>query len=79
MHEALRRASPVIGVAKTEFVALHGSPLVDLAYRGLSKKPLFVTSIDIDLREAGALISSMHGSYRIPEALRLADRLARRL
>jgi deoxyribonuclease V len=77
LHSALGDASSVIGVAKTEFLALHASPLVELVYRGTSTRPLFVTSVGIDPDRAGALVRSMHGDHRIPEALRLADRLAR--
>ena len=77
LHAAVHEASPVIGVAKTEFIKLRGSPLVELVYRGGSKKPLFVTSVGIGIQEAGARVRSMHGAHRIPEPLRLADRVSR--
>ena len=77
LHEALSRKSIVVGVAKTEFIALAHSPLVQLVYRGSSRAPLFVTSIGFGPQEAGTLVSSMYGDHRIPDALRVVDRLAR--
>ena len=77
LHAALSHAAPVVGVAKTAFKPLHGSPLVELVYRGGSARPLFVTSLGIDVARAGVLVRSMHGRYRIPDALRRADHLAR--
>jgi|SRR5437667_1494987 len=76
LHAAVHEASPVIGVAKTEFIKLRGSPLVQLVYRGESKKPLFVTSVGITVQDAGERVRAMHGAHRIPAALRLADRLS---
>lgn len=67
---------PVIGVAKNFFrSAVHAAPV----RRGRSAKPLFVTAAGIDLLDAAGLVGQMTGQYRIPDALRLADRLARGL
>jgi deoxyribonuclease V len=67
---------PVIGVAKTFFrTAVHAAQVC----RGRSARPLFVTSIGMERRDAAMLVAQMTGPYRIPDALRLADRLARGL
>jgi deoxyribonuclease V len=65
---------PVIGVAKTRFAtATHAISVI----RGESAKPLFVTSAGFPLPDAAALVQAMSGRYRLPDALRRADQLAR--
>jgi deoxyribonuclease V len=65
---------PVIGVAKSRFrTATHAVPVV----RGSSARPLFVTSCGMPLAEAADLVRRMAGRYRLPDALRRADTLAR--
>jgi len=67
---------PVIGVAKTFFRgAVHAAPVC----RGRSARPLFVTAAGISVPDAAGMVAQMAGPYRIPDALRLADRLARGL
>jgi deoxyribonuclease V len=67
---------PVIGVAKTFFRgAVHAAQV----RRGRSARPLYVTAVGIDVQEAAGLVGRMAGPYRIPDALRQADRLARGL
>jgi deoxyribonuclease V len=74
LHEALTYPAAVIGIAKNplavadRFTAIH---------RGRSAKPLFVSAIGCSLGEASEAIGAMHGPYRIPTLLRLADRIAR--
>jgi deoxyribonuclease V len=71
-HEAL--AIPVIGVAKSAFrTATHAIPVL----RGASKRPLFVTSAGIPRADAAELVRLMAGRFRVPDALRRADQLAR--
>jgi deoxyribonuclease V len=73
VHAELGR--PVIGVAKTFFrSATHAVPVL----RGSSRRPLYVTAAGLPLAEAAALIATMHGATRLPTALALVDRLARR-
>jgi deoxyribonuclease V len=66
---------PVIGVAKTAFrTATHAVPVV----RGESSaRPLFVTAAGMSRHEAADLVRRMAGRYRLPDALRRADALAR--
>ncbi len=65
---------PVIGVAKTRFrTASHAVEVV----RGSSSRPLFVTSAGMPPAEAASLVRRMAGPFRLPDALRRADALAR--
>lgn len=65
---------PVVGVAKTAFRgADHARPVV----RGAAVKPLFVTAAGLSPEAAAAHVAQMSGSFRLPDALRLVDRLAR--
>lgn len=67
-------APAVIGVAKTSFRAATHAELV---LRGTSTKPLYVTATGMPLADAAHLVRTMAGSARLPDALRLVDRLAR--
>lgn len=65
---------PVIGVAKSRFAtATHAIPVV----RGQARKPLFVTAAGLPPVHAAALVRAMAGRYRLPDALRRVDQLAR--
>jgi deoxyribonuclease V len=65
---------PVIGVAKTVFrSATHAVPVL----RGSSARPLLVTAVGMPRADAAELVRSMAGRFRIPDALRRADQLAR--
>ena len=65
---------PVIGVAKTLFkTATHAAQV----RRGRSSRPLYVTAAGIPIVDAARVVGEMAGLYRLPDALKLADRLAR--
>jgi deoxyribonuclease V len=65
---------PVIGVAKTAFrTATHAVAV----RRGRSARPLFVTAAGMPVAEAADLVRHMTGPFRLPDALRRADVLAR--
>jgi deoxyribonuclease V len=65
---------PVIGVAKSRFrTATHAMPVL----RGSSMRPLFITAAGMPAADAAALVRRMAGQYRLPDALRRADTLAR--
>jgi deoxyribonuclease V len=73
-HVHTESGVPVIGVAKTAFrTATHAVPVL----RGGSARPLFVTAAGIPLPEAAGLVRGMAGRFRVPDALRRADALAR--
>lgn len=64
----------VIGVAKTRFAtATHAVAVL----RGRSARPLFVTSAGLPPGQAADLVRQMPGRFRLPDALRRADTLAR--
>jgi deoxyribonuclease V len=64
----------VIGVAKSRFrTATHAVSVV----RGSSARPLSVTSAGMPAADAADLVRRMAGRYRLPDALRRADTLAR--
>jgi deoxyribonuclease V len=72
VHEEL--GLPVIGVAKTSFrTATHAAAVV----RGGAAKPLFVTAVGLPLADAAEYVRTMGGAYRMPDALRRVDALAR--
>jgi deoxyribonuclease V len=75
LFEAFEGQIPVIGVAKNDFASLQ--KLKRSVYRGKSKKPLFVSALGYDLQEAGEHILKMHGAFRIPGILKLADQKCR--
>ena len=65
---------PVIGVAKTRFAtASHAIPVL----RGGAARPLYVTAAGLPAIDAADLVRSMAGRYRLPDALRRVDALAR--
>jgi deoxyribonuclease V len=65
---------PVIGVAKSRFrTATHAVPVA----RGSSGRPLFITAAGMPAVDAADLVRHMLGRYRLPNALRRADTLAR--
>ncbi|HEV2376857.1 MAG TPA: endonuclease V [Streptosporangiaceae bacterium] len=65
---------PVIGVAKSAFrTASHAIPVC----RGASARPLYVTCAGMARDEAAELVAHMAGRYRLPDAIRRADTLAR--
>jgi deoxyribonuclease V len=73
LYEALGRAVPVVGVAKTRFASARAAAVL----RGDSQKPLFVTAAGIPVEKAAGRVQSMHGPHRIPTLLKLVDRLCR--
>jgi len=76
LFESLPYSATVIGVAKNplkvagDFIEIH---------RGSSRKPLYISAIGCPVDQAARWVMGMHGPYRIPTLLRLADRHARSL
>jgi deoxyribonuclease V len=65
---------PVIEVAKTRFApAVHVVPVI----RGNATRPLYVTSAGIPPTDAAELVRRIAGRFRLPDALRRVDNLAR--
>lgn len=61
---------PIIGIAKNQFKS---TPEKHAVFRGDSKKALYVTTINCDLDKAKDIVSSMHGSNRLPTLVKLVD------
>jgi deoxyribonuclease V len=73
-HAHAELGIPVIGVANSRFrTAIHAIPVA----RGFSPRPLFVTTAGMPAADAADLVRRMAGRYRLPDALRRADTLAR--
>ncbi|MCR4029314.1 MULTISPECIES: endonuclease V [Flavobacterium] len=75
LYEKLNKEIPIIGVAKTNFASIEKNKKA--LFRGDSKKPLYITSIGIDLDEAFSYVEQMDGEYRMPTLLKELDRLTK--
>ncbi|WP_433778086.1 endonuclease V [Flavobacterium anhuiense] len=75
LYEKLNKEIPIIGVAKTNFTSIEKNKKA--LFRGDSKKPLYITSIGIDLDEAYKKVEGMHGEFRMPTLLKELDRLTK--
>jgi deoxyribonuclease V len=74
LHVSREFAVPVVGIAKSGFrPATHAIPV----RRGAAQTPLFVTATGIDLQEAAEMVARMAGPFRLPDAVRHVDGLAR--
>jgi deoxyribonuclease V len=65
---------PVVGVAKSAF---HGATHAVAVRRGGATRPLYVTAAGLAVTDASRIVANMAGRYRIPDALRRVDALAR--
>lgn len=75
LYEALDKRIPVIGVAKNLYKEANQYRLA--LVRGDSGKPLYITSLGIDIHEAYDNIRKMDGLYRMPTLLKRLDQLSR--
>lgn len=75
LYQSLDCAAMVVGVAKT---AYPGASDVIPICRGLSRSPLFVSSVGMKTSVAATMVVGMHGRYRIPTMLKRVDQLARK-
>ncbi len=71
LYESMSGKTPVMGVAKTHY--FNNKNLVKEVFRGVSKKPLYVTAKGMDLDEAADKIRGMNGEFRMPTLLRYLD------
>ncbi len=76
LYEALGRAIPVIGIAKSTFAGAESCAFVIPVYRGISRRPLYVTAAGIEVELTAQQVRGMAGKYRIPDLARMADQLA---
>lgn len=76
LYDYLNKKIPVIGIAKTGYHGIVKN--VKEVNRGISVKPLFVTSVGIDLAKAASMVQTMHGANRLPTMVSLVDQLSRK-
>ena len=74
LFQQLNEQKAIVGVAKKAF---HTANLAIPVTRGESEMPLFVTAAGIAADEAAKEIRNMHGPFRIPTLVKLADSIAR--
>ncbi len=75
LWEALNKQIPVIGIAKSSF---KDAKIVSKElYRGNSKKPLFLSSIGINIDEAFDEVKKLHGNFRMPTILKKLDSITK--
>ncbi len=75
LYEALNMKIPVIGISKTAF---HNSEKnVYPVLRANSKKPLYISSIGMEPTLAARSVAEMHGAFRLPTMIKLADTMSR--
>lgn len=74
LYDALQRQVAIIGVAKNAHQAI---PSEWAVLRGESRKPLYVSAVGIELKQAQQNILSMAGDFRMPTLLKRVDSLCR--
>ncbi len=74
LYLALGGKMPVIGVAKTFY---RGCTRYMKVYRGVSRRPLFVTCCGMELPHAASFVKSLRGQNRVPDVLAEVDHLTR--
>ena len=74
LYNSLDKKTAVIGVAKNPFT---NNTEAKTLVRGKSKKPLYITSIEIDIKSALKIINEMAGEDRIPNMIKYADKLSK--
>ncbi|MCK9217947.1 MAG: endonuclease V [Firmicutes bacterium] len=75
LYEQLNQQLPIVGVAKNSF--LKNKDTVKEIYRGVSKKPLYVSTVGIDSNTICEKIAKMKGNYRIPILLKELDSITK--
>lgn len=74
LYDNLSDKKPVIGIAKNQFCDISDDYAL---WRGISKHPLYVTSIGVDIIEAKSLVAGLEGKHRLPNIVNQVDRLGR--
>lgn len=79
LYDALGGGIPVVGIAKSRFSGADNCPAIIPVLRGQSGNPLYVSAAGMDPALAAEAVRGMAGKGRVPELLRLVDRLSRGL
>ncbi|MFW0716795.1 endonuclease V [Pedobacter sp. N23S346] len=75
LWETLNEQIPIIGVAKNFYQG--NIETVKQIYRGKSKKPLYISSVGLELGMASDFILQMPGVFRIPHLLKQLDTITK--
>lgn len=71
LFESLGKRIPIVGIAKTSFH--NNNKNVISLFRGISQKPLYISSIGINLTEVSDIIKNMFGHNRVPHIIKQVD------
>ena len=71
LFDTLEGKVPIIGVAKSKFY--DNTKNVIEVLRGKSQKPLYISSIGVDIEIAAQYIKDLAGEFRIPDILKKLD------
>lgn len=71
LYQALDKKIPIIGVAK-KFFADNSQYVIEVT-RSKSNKPLYITTLGIELTKTADHIKSMAGKHRMPDLLTYLD------
>ena len=63
LYETLGKATPVVGIAKSLFAGAEACEFVVTVYRGMSKRPLYVTAAGIQVELAAYRVREMARKY----------------
>lgn len=74
LYDNLANKKPIIGIAKNHFYDITEDYAV---WRGISKHPLYVTSVGIENENAKEIVSKMDGDHRMPKMVTYVDKLGR--
>jgi len=74
LYDNLVNKKPIIGIAKNHFYDITEDYAI---WRGISKHPLYVTSIGINITTAKKMVSEMEGEHRMPKMVSDVDKLGR--
>lgn len=74
LYDNLSNKKPIIGIAKNHFYDISEDYAV---WRGISKHPLYVTSVGINPLEAKNRVAGLEGKHRMPNIVTHVDKLGR--
>ena len=74
LSHAMNDQTNILGIAKSRLPIASDYIRV---YRGKSKRPLYVSSNNYREFEMQDIVSSMHGSYRLPTLIKAVDQVSR--
>ncbi len=75
LYDDLYGDVPIVGIAKTNLMTVNECKKA--VFRGQSKKPLFVSSVGVNVDSVALKVAKMAGNHRIPTLLKELDRLTK--